>query len=264
MRLKHIRHYIRLRRIASNPVEVLRFRTRQRPGISIEVRMLEGPPIVLRGGTSDTGLFRSIFVRNEYRLPIAADWTCVVDLGGNVGLFTLRAAKLASRVISVEPSTSNFEALRRNTAHLPGVIPVHAAVAGRSGTLRLYSPATSTHTGSFSTFETSQEGIEFSGFEEVTAITLDQIFERHGITHCDLLKIDVEGQEYEVLHAASDETFRRIDRIYGEYHNVAPEDPRTRIDDFIGFLRSKGYQVKLKRNRSKLNHGNFFATRSGL
>jgi hypothetical protein len=43
---------------------------------------------------------------------------------------------------------------------------------------------------------------------------------------------------------------------------VAPEVPRTRIDAFAGFLRSRGYNVEVEPHRRKPNLGLFFATRS--
>ncbi len=98
-------------------------------------------------------------------------------------------------------------------------------------------------------------------YDEVPARSLDEVFARNAIEACDLLKIDVEGSEYAILHGASDATLARVARIHGEYHDVAPEDPRTRIDAFADFLRSRGYAVEVVPHPRKPNLGLFFAAR---
>ena len=64
-----------------------------------------------------------------------------------------------------------------------------------------------------------------------------------------------------ILHAAGEATLARIARIHGEYHDVAPADPRTRIDAFSALLRERGYQIGARPRRRKPNLGLFFATR---
>jgi FkbM family methyltransferase len=49
-------------------------------------------------------------------------------------------------------------------------------------------------------------------------ITLAELFESAHIAHCDYLKMDCEGGEYEILTAAPDSTLQRISRMVIEYH----------------------------------------------
>ncbi|MFQ5698531.1 MAG: FkbM family methyltransferase [Myxococcota bacterium] len=265
MRPEDLRNYRTLRRLVDNPWEVLRFRTTRRPGQTLTVRMREGGPLYLRGGHTDFHIFHRIFLRDEYRLDAVAvgAWSCVVDLGANVGLFSARAAPLAQRVIAYEPHAGNFACLERNLAGRPNVVRVQAAVAGTAGTLRLHHPEHEGLSGIYSAYR--EEGRHLSSrFEEVRAETLDQLFESHGIEVCDLLKIDVEGAEYEILHAASSATLERVHRIHGEYHDVARDDPRTRIGSFVKFLEGLGFTVELDRHRRRENLGLFYAERPGL
>ena len=97
--------------------------------------------------------------------------------------------------------------------------------------------------------------------EDVPALTLHDLFERHGIDSCDLLKVDVEGQEYDILYACGAQDLARVRRIHGEYHDVEPDNPRSRSDHFEAFLRSHGFQVQLRPHRRKPNHGLFSAIR---
>ena len=114
-------------------------------------------------------------------------------------------------------------------------------------------------TGSYSSFPDLR--VKTESYQEVPSITLNQVFRDHKIYRCDLLKIDIEGQEYEVLHATDDEVLSRTIRIHGEYHNVEPDNVITRIDNFTSFLRSKGYDVEVVPHTRKPNHGMFYATR---
>lgn len=54
----------------------------------------------------------------------------------------------------------------------------------------------------------------------------------------DLLKIDIEGAEYEVLKSASAETLQRVHRIVLEFHPNAPQD------EAIGPLTSNGFRMR--------------------
>jgi len=165
-------------------------------------------------------------------------------------------------VISCEPFPGNQAPLARNVEGRRNVTVVSEAVSGEAGTCRLYRPTQEDRSAIQSAFMDMEEGAYRSdAFDDVPAVTLDQLFDRHDIDVCDLVKIDVEGMEYEIIHAACDETFSRIRRIHGEYHDVNESDPRTRIDAFSGFLRSKGFNVEVVPHRRKPNHGMFYGVR---
>ena len=51
------------------------------------------------------------------------------------------------------------------------------------------------------------------------SVTLDTIFRLIG-GRCKLLKMDVEGSEYNILYRASIETLTRIDYFTAEYHDI--------------------------------------------
>lgn len=264
MRPEDLRDYRALRLIATNSWEIVRFRKTHRPGRDLVVQLRQRPALVLRGGHADFHMFHRIWLRDEYRLGTEVDrgLGCVIDLGANVGLFTARAAQLAERVIAYEPAPENFRQLECNTRELSGVERVRAAVAGEPCVLRLYPPQNPALSGVHSLYPErgaylSQDSIE------VQAIGLDDVLERHAIAHCDLLKLDVEGAEYDILYGAAPDTLARIGRIYGEYHDIGVADPRTRIGALAAFLRERGFALELVPHRRKPNHGNFFATRPG-
>jgi FkbM family methyltransferase len=262
VRLEDVRDWLALRRLAENPWAVVRYRKTHREGQVLGVRLRDAAPLELRGGRADFHMFHRIFLRDEYRLRsvVGGQLGCVVDLGANVGVFSVRIAPFARRVIAYEPHPELFGQLVKNLGGRRNVEAVQAAVSGASGTLRLYEPSNPGQSGTHSLHPESG-GYMSERFVEVRAITLDELFERHAIEVCDLLKLDVEGAEYEILHGASPSTLARIRRIYGEYHDVRRDDPRTRCAAFTAFLREAGFDVEVVPHRRKPNHGNFFATR---
>ncbi|MBI4611296.1 MAG: FkbM family methyltransferase [Candidatus Rokubacteria bacterium] len=120
-----------------------------------------------------------------------------VDVGANVGYFTLLLAKLVGaqgRVIAFEPLPENFVILRENVRlnQYANVTLEQMAVTDRTGTLRLYRRREHLLTGSASIVHGPGDGIE------VPATALDAYLEATG-TRVGFVKIDVEGAEAAVL-----------------------------------------------------------------
>ncbi|MCA8959078.1 MAG: FkbM family methyltransferase [Planctomycetes bacterium] len=267
VRLADVRDYWTLRRWTENPLEVLRFRKQQSDGSELEVRFgshaphSPRPTLRLRGARADYHMFHRIFLRDEYHLHglLQPGWT-VVDLGGNIGMFTARVAPHVHRVVVAEPVPENFDRLTINTGGFDNVTALRVAVGDHDGTIPIYAPRSAKTTGVYSAHPAGNALLSDDSIE-VDCITLDRLFEQESIDRCDLLKIDVEGAEYAILGSASPDTLARIRRIHGEYHDVEPATPENRIAGFESFLEHSGFQVEVHPHRKKPNHGMFFASR---
>lgn len=129
----------------------------------------------------------------------------VVDVGANVGWYTLLAAKAVGpkgRVIAFEPDPEIAEMLRDNV-ELNGyderVRVIVAAAADRTGTERFH--ATRKHRGNGSLVpELNQLGDASAEIEtiDVAVTTIDA----EGIDRIDVLKVDAEGSEARVFRGA--------------------------------------------------------------
>jgi FkbM family methyltransferase len=264
VRLEDARDWWRLRRVATNATEVVRFRKRRRGAAAdLEVRLREGRPLRVRRDCQDFHIFHRVWLRDEYRLDGVrpGSWSCVVDLGANVGYFATRAARLAERVICYEPVPDNFSLLERNLEGRANVECVRAAASDKAGTLRIYRPDSPGLTAVHSAFP-EMGGHMTESYDEAPCIPLDELFARHRVERCDLLKVDVEGSEYAILYGAADPTLARVERVYGEYHDVGADDPRTRIGAFADFLRGHGFAVEVEPKGGKTNQGMFWAARA--
>ncbi len=196
--------------------------------------------------------FKDIFLYHTYvhpdilaRLP---EKPVVVDIGGNVGFFSLFAFHLRprARCFTFEPLGGNFAQLRKNRERNPQADwrLFHGAVAGADGTARLYSP--SGHSLATNAFLQSLDGKKAGGpgaCEEVKARTLATVFAEEKIQHCDWLKVDCEGAEYEILLRAPPALFDRISTITLETHVVnAPGHNAAALADHLERL---GYNLWL-------------------
>ncbi len=260
MRLADFSDFLKLRRIAENPWEIIRFRKTQKLETALTVRLRGEDPFRIRGGMREYHIFRQMFLKDEYQLDGLAPgcWDCVVDLGANAGFFSIRAARVARRVIAYEPFAGNFDQLRRNVGER-NVEVVQAAVADKDGVQRLYHPESNLLTGSYSLV--SERDVPMSEhYDEVPVVSLRTLFARHDIDTCDLLKLDVEGAEYAILGGADEATMRRIQRIHCEYH-IVPGDERARAETLVDCLRSHGFEVQYSAHNRKPTEGLLYATR---
>jgi hypothetical protein len=84
----------------------------------------------------------------------------------------------------------------------------------------------------------------------VLAQTLLQVMDRVGGT-IDLVKMDIEGSEYEVLLNASPQQLKRIRRIVLEYHGTVGEHNPTQL---LAYMAEAGFRVQSD-HHDKLNYG---------
>lgn len=203
----------------------------------------DGVRVEVRRGSWDEGAAIRVVGDRDYARPghEIRDTDTVVDIGANIGCFAVVAGLAArnGRVFAYEPDRENHALATRNAAinGLTNVVVERVAVSGEPGTLRLFQGSeNSLHTTLVSRLDGSPE----QG-EEVQAITLQQIFDRHNITRCDFLKMNCEGAEYEILYRTPPEYLGRIQRIALEYHATTD---KTRISrELAAFLVANGIDI---------------------
>jgi FkbM family methyltransferase len=254
MRWSDLYEYFALRRHLNHAWQFLRTRKKRLEQEFIDVPLKQGSSIRLRSAPTDRQILHRIFARDEYRLnAIPPDaWDTVIDVGAHIGLFALRSALIARRILCYEPARDNYSVLQHNLAH-PDYSHIRAfplAVSGRPG---LHTLHLSENPAAHSVLSRNAPGAHV----EVSALTLENIFSAHEIQKCDLLKLDCEGSEYEILGAVSDHLWARIQRIHMEYH------PRPAGEGDIGqlvlLLENHGHKCQVAPSRSKRGRGHLFS-----
>lgn len=152
--------------------------------------------------------------RGEVRLlkSLFAPHHTFIDVGSNIGVFSLIAAKRLTRgeVHTFEPSVYHLEKLKANLLlnKLDNVRIHPVALSDKSQSSKLYFPPAAagfqTNTGMASQFCFDQAP---SRTEDITCVKLDDYMESCSIPKVDIIKIDVEGAELDVL-AGAVETIR--------------------------------------------------------
>ena len=217
----------------ANWYEVVSSALMRRPLTSIQRR--GGPPISARPEVQLWDHFNDIWYHHSYTrhtsIPMGA---VVVDIGANIGLFALYAARTAATVYAIEPSTSNFEYLVQNTSKFANISSYKLAIAANDGRARLVISGSPT--------AYSLVSNDDSHFEVIETMCLDTFFTTLGISRCNFLKLDCEGAEYEIILNADSRCLERIDRIVLEYHDdITPYSHRDLLAklDHHGFSTTK-------------------------
>jgi FkbM family methyltransferase len=167
---------------------------------------------------SDISTTWGIYCADSYHVLDACP--TVVDLGANIGVFTLFAAfeLRAQRIIALEPVSRTYQHLLQNIADNklePRVTTVRAGIAGEAGSRTIDLGVASMHA---CMYPRDDPNFESGQTEQIEVMTLAGLFESQGLEQIDFCKMDCEGGETEAIMASSDETLRRIRLLGLEYH----------------------------------------------
>lgn len=150
--------------------------------------------ILLRLGTTDVVAFKHVFIEDAYGISLARQPSIIVDAGANVGMsavyFSLHYP--AATIVAIEPEPTNFEVLTRNAELFPRIIPINAALWSHEGAARVYDSG-----GGHWGMRVADANI--SSDSNIRSTTLGALLDELRIDQVDLLKIDVEGAEYEIF-----------------------------------------------------------------
>jgi FkbM family methyltransferase len=165
---------------------------------------------------------------------------CVLDIGANIGYFSLLASSLVGSkgdVLAFEPLATNVRLLTANK------------IVNEFHNIKIFAGAASDGIGTFSIGASYSDGIIGAipqsavaalASEFVLAIPVDAVVEKT----VDLIKIDVEGHEFRVVTGAMQTIRRSRPMIVSEFSPAALEanscvSPRRYLD----LLRSLGYRI---------------------
>ena len=197
----------------------------------------------LRNRVSSTGAVNTPDRRNPISkdsMTLQDNWT-IIDIGAGLGDFTAYAAQRSphGRVLAYEPFPESFALLQQNVAlnKLSNVAARSCAIAAQPGSLAL-----NVGLGEAVQHSTTQAGVHAI---EVQAITLQQVFDEHGLDRCDFLKMDIEGGEYTILHGIDANLLKRVQRIALEYHD---NTSAGKHDELVRLLQGCGFQVQVCSN----------------
>jgi len=186
--------------------------------------------------------------------PLTKD-SVVVDAGAHRGEFSAEMSRrFGCRCHLVEANPRLVETLSITGAESITT----AALAGRDGRGRLHVSENPEASGLFDAGSATTS-------VEVETISLATFMRRLGLTRIDLLKLDIEGAEFDLIASTPNQILQRINQITVEFHDFKPafrnrelfEKARSRLES-MGFdccnlaFRTHGDVLFLNRTRLRL------------
>jgi FkbM family methyltransferase len=165
---------------------------------------------------------------------------CIFDVGANTGQY-LRELKhcLGARAHQLhvfEPSRTAFQSLLAAYAEDPAVKLNNCALSAEKGAKELFFNTSGSALASFYKRRLDHFGISFEGSECVPVRTLDDYCRTNSVEQVDLLKLDVEGHEFQVLQGGRQMIAAgRVAMITFEFGGC-DIDSRTYFQDFYYFF----------------------------
>lgn len=138
----------------------------------------------------------------------------VIDAGANVGLFTwLAKERGAGRVYSIEPDQRAFFYLDKNFKNDDSVVLINKALTTTlDGTIFYYCIESTVGN---SQYKNSDNFVE----DYVETINLDTLLNIE--REVNLLKLDIEGTEFDVFDKLKPEQFKQVNQFFIEFHNIS-------------------------------------------
>ena len=168
----------------------------------------------------------------------------VIDLGCNVGGFSQAFNYRFHNILAIEASSYNIEEYKKRHTHTV----LHRAAYSKDGEilkLKKYmgDGEDDTNSGNFSitgfVYENNKHGFRGDEYEEVETISLETILNMVG-GNIGLLKIDIEGAEYDTLY---EKDLSKINYITGEFHNWLGKEKQNKLFEWIEKTHQQIYSV---------------------
>lgn len=161
-------------------------------------------------------------------LDYVKSFDLAIDVGANVGLHSVRFSKIFKNVFSYEPSSLNFECLKKNTESLANVNINQFALGDREEILEISIPSEYDNCGAFSFVDF--KNLENNLIKEKSKI---DILDRFNLSP-ELIKVDTQGYELNVLKGSM-ETLKRSKPV------LILEVSKKNFSEIDTFLSTFGY-----------------------
>lgn len=161
---------------------------------------------------------RNAYLPSFLQVP---DGPVILDIGASIGDFTVKCTSSFKNatVLSFKPDPDAFAMLQENV-RINGlknrIHPFQLGVTATEG-------------------ECMIKDISYD------SVTVEEIFRKNRLDRCDLLKMDIEGCEYEVFRSLSEKVLQRINAITMECHVF---DGGKDLTDLIRRLKQSGFTIK--------------------
>lgn len=196
-------------------------------------------------------LKREIFSQHHYYLELEKPNPVIIDAGAHIGLSTFYFKRLFpdSLIIALEPNPKSYALLKKNLEanQIHRVLPLNLALWPLNQIITFYSdPSADSWWSNTRTQLTSATSATHTQTFSAQTTTLKELTQGIG-EKIDLLKLDVEGAEWDILFTSLDH-FTHIDHYVIEYHPF----PSRNLNDFCTSF-PNSHRVSCFKNGKPLN-----------
>jgi FkbM family methyltransferase len=163
-------------------------------------------------------------VINDYNFSDIRETDIVLDIGANIGAFTMLASKKAKWVYSVEPLYTDILYKNLKINYVENVTVLELGL-GEQGNINI-------------TYRRIGKTVHCYSLSDIIAMCGD---------HVDFLKIDCEGGEWTI----KPHELKNIRRIEAEVHNFDTKNNKHDIKNFIQMLKDVGFDYTIKQAGDK-------------
>ncbi|SDJ72881.1 FkbM family methyltransferase [Chryseobacterium jejuense] len=191
----------------------------------------------------------------DYLYSVLQDGDTFIDIGGNIGIFSLNASQIVGKegkVYAFEAFKPNYEKFSQHLSinHFNNVTLEHQAVSDNNNYIEILYNESYGNVGMASSYLEN-----FTAKEKVKSIILDDYVKNQQLVKIDLIKIDIEGGEFSALQGMQEILTHYQPKIIIEINNIALKNSDHSEEELIRLLLDKGYsQTKvLSRNENSYN-----------
>jgi len=162
----------------------------------------------------------------------------VLDLGANVGLFSLHIADSCKKIYSVEPTPSHFKLMKKFTKDFDNIKCLNYAVHTEDEDVTFFLAGSNSTMNSLLDRDNNKNSITVKGKK------LSSIISEVNCKKVDFCKIDIEGSEDQVINYKCIEEVKDIvDNFFIEFHRVNGKDFPELNSQFTEVFEKNGYKV---------------------
>lgn len=202
-------------------------------------RFRNGIKVIARLDSTEFQILREAFVYDTYGFK-GVDFKkvkYVLDGGAHIGFPAINIARKypTVKIICVEPHGPNEKKLKENIEvnHVDNIKTLRWAISDRDGVRNFYV----TKSSALHSLTNEKIGTLSKNVERVKCYSLPSIMKRARIPRIDLLKLDVEGEEYDILYHLPKKRLSQIRYLLVEAHTVGGRS----IGELETFIKTRGF-----------------------
>lgn len=196
--------------------------------------------------------YNEMFVNGHYDCYGIKDVDTVFDIGANSGLFSLYLLQNGCKnLYAFEPSKYTVNNLHSILSEYNNYELIEKAVYINDDDLKFYITENNSTIGSiFKDHVSKNSGNSQTREITVPAISLKSFVNDRGLKRIGLIKMDIEGAEYEIIENLEDDIFEITDSFLIEFHQNDNGQAKRMIEKIV----SHGFEVDQIRKQSSLDN----------